>query len=189
MLRLVATGAAAALFTTVSSLSFAQSTSPGMQRMQGQGMQQRVQGMEQRSGASDWNTLTDTRINIIKSALQLTPDQEKYWPAVEKAIRTRAENRQARIANAAQAMADKSSGGLVQAWRDRNPIEFMNKRAEALSQRSDDLKKVADAWQPLYQTLKPEQKRRLALLSIAVLHVMGNAIEQRRWADEEDSDD
>ena len=65
----------------------------------------------------------------------------------------------------------------------------MNKRAEALSQRSDDLKKVADAWQPLYQTLKPEQKRRLALLWVPVLHVMGNAIEQRRWADEEDSDD
>jgi hypothetical protein len=33
---------------------------------------------------------------MIKAALQLTPDQEKYWPAVEDAIRARAQNRQAR---------------------------------------------------------------------------------------------
>jgi hypothetical protein len=187
MLRLVATGAAAALFATVSSLSFAQSASPGMQKMQG--VQQRMQGMQRGSGASDWDTLTDTRINIIKSALQLTPDQEKHWPAIEKAIRTRAEHRQTRIANAAQAMAEKKSEGMIDAWRDRDPIQFMNKHAVALSQRADDLKQLADAWQPLYQTLKPDQKRRLALLSIAVLRVMGNAAEQRRWEVEEDSED
>jgi len=196
MLRLVATGAAAALFATVSSLSFAQSTSPGMQNQGASpgmqrmpGVQQRVQGMQRGAGASDWDTLTDTRINIIKAALQLTPEQEKHWPAIEKAIRTRAEHRQTRIANAAQALAEKRSEGMVDVWRNRDPIQFMNKHAEALSQRADDLKEVAAAWQPLYQTLKPDQKRRLALLSIAVLRVMGNAAEQRRWDAEEDSDD
>ncbi|WP_342723112.1 hypothetical protein AAFG07_28500 [Bradyrhizobium sp. B097] len=34
------------------------------------------------------------RVGIVKAALQLTPDQEKYWPAIEDAIRTRAKNRQ-----------------------------------------------------------------------------------------------
>ena len=33
--------------------------------------------------AADVETLTAARINIVKSALQLTPDQEKLWPALE----------------------------------------------------------------------------------------------------------
>ena len=31
------------------------------------------------------NAVTDRRIEVIKAALQLKPDQEKYWPAVEAA--------------------------------------------------------------------------------------------------------
>ena len=30
--------------------------------------------------AADLNSLTDARVAMIKAALQLTPDQEKYWP-------------------------------------------------------------------------------------------------------------
>ena len=41
----------------------------------------------------------------------------------------------------------------VEILRDRNPIEFLNKRADALTQKAADLKKLAEAWQPLYQTL------------------------------------
>ena len=61
----------------------------------------------------------------------------------------------------------------------------MHNRAEALAQRSTDLKNLADAWQPLYKTLKPEQKRRMAFLGITVLRAVGNAVEQRRWQAEE----
>ena len=52
--------------------------------------------------AAEWKTLTDLRIDLVKGALQLTPDQTKYWAAVEDAIRTRAKNRQARIENIAE---------------------------------------------------------------------------------------
>jgi hypothetical protein len=38
----------------------------------------------------DWKALTDLRVGIVKAALQLKPDQEKYWPALEQAIRDRA---------------------------------------------------------------------------------------------------
>jgi hypothetical protein len=34
----------------------------------------------------------------------------------------------------------------------------LNRRAEALSERAADLKKLADAWQPLYQTLGPTKR-------------------------------
>jgi hypothetical protein len=130
MLKLVA-AAVAALFVAMSAPAFAQGASPGSLRL----------------GAKDWDTFTNTRINVVKAALQLTPDQEKYWPAIEKAMRARAEHRQTRIANAAQAMAEKGNGGLVEALRNRNPIDAMHNRANALAQRSTDLKNLADAWQ------------------------------------------
>ena len=47
---------------------------------------------------ADRNTLTDMRVDLVKAALQLTPEQEKLWPPVESAIRANAENRSARIA-------------------------------------------------------------------------------------------
>jgi hypothetical protein len=34
----------------------------------------------------------------------------------------------------------------------------MQRRAESLSQRAADLKKVADAWEPLYKTLSDDRK-------------------------------
>ena len=57
-----------------------------------------------RLSASDWNALTDFRIELVKGALQLTPDQAKYWPAVEEAIRARAKNRQARVAKTVETL-------------------------------------------------------------------------------------
>jgi hypothetical protein len=104
--------------------------------------------------------LTDSRVNIIKSTLQLTPDQEKLWPAVEDAIRARAKDRQTRLAKLQKEAAELRGKSRVEILRDRNPVEFLNQRADELSQKATDLKKLAQAWQPLYQTFTPEQKRR-----------------------------
>ena len=38
---------------------------------------------------SDTKRLTDLRVGLVHAALQLTPEQEKYWPALEEAIRAR----------------------------------------------------------------------------------------------------
>jgi hypothetical protein len=148
-----------ALFVTVSTLAHAQAPSAGAR--------------EQLS-PEDWGALTDARISITKAALQLTPEQQKYWPAVAEALRARAEHRQARRA-ARQARIGMLHNGGLEAVRDRNPVEFLNRRADALAQRAADLKKLADAWQPLYQTLTPDQKRRMGFATIIVLRRMGNA--------------
>jgi hypothetical protein len=42
----------------------------------------------QRLSAADFNALTNARVTMVKAALQLTSDQEKYWPAIEEAIRS-----------------------------------------------------------------------------------------------------
>jgi hypothetical protein len=143
----------------------------------------------QRLSAAQLSALTDARINIVYNALQMTPDQEKYWPAVEDAIRTRAKNRQARIANVAARVAELRERGPIEVLRERNPIDFLHRRADALAQRSADLKRLADAWQPLYQTLSPDQKRRMALLTVFTIREMRNAVEERRLESEYDDED
>src|ERR1700753_750049 len=96
--------------------------------------------------AADLNSLTDARVAMIKAALQLTPDQEKYWPAVEEAIRARAKNRQGR----GERLSHLRDSGPMEARHESNPIELMQRRAASLNQRAADLKKVADAWEPLF---------------------------------------
>src|SRR5262245_51335482 len=139
--------------------------------------------------AADLNALTDARVAIIKGALQLTPDQERYWPAIEEAIRARAKDRITRLEGVTTGLAERADRSPIENLRDRNPIEFLNRRADALAQRSADLKKLATAWQPLYQTLTPEQKRRMGLLAMVVVRDLRDAVEQRRMeaADEEEN--
>jgi len=132
------------------------------------------------TGMSD---LTDLRIDVVKTALNLSPEQAKYWPAIETAIRDRAQSRRQRIENLAAAM-DSSQG-------DFDFVKALQKRAENLSERSDDLRKLATAWAPLYATLDASQKRRMRVLGVFVLHRIGEGIEARReeMRDEMDDDD
>ena len=132
--------------------------------------------------AADLKALTDARVGIIKAALQMTPDQEKLWPAVEDAIRARAKNRQARWEQVAQLR----DSGPMEATGERNPVELMQRRAERLSQRAADLKKVADAWEPLFKTLSPDQKKRMAFATYAAMHGIRDAIEHRMESEDDD---
>ena len=146
-------------------------------------------GGRERISAADWGALTNARISLVKAALQLTPNQQQYWPAVEDAIRTRAEHRAARYAARATRIGELRDSGPVEALRNRDPVAFLHRRADALAQRSADLRKLADAWQPLYQTLQPDQRRRMAFLTLVVLRRLGNAMEERASQSEEESED
>ncbi len=59
----------------------------------------------------------------------------------------------------------------------------MRGRAEALTQRGANLKRLADAWQPLYQTLNPDQKERMRLLAMHVVREIKGAVERHRMAE------
>jgi zinc resistance-associated protein len=101
---------------------------------------------------ADIKAFTDARIAGLKAGLALTPDQEKSWPPVEQAIRDMAQARQAR----------------VQQWREQrrseDTIGKLRARADAMTQRAVELKKLADAAEPLYRSLTEEQKHRLRFL-------------------------
>ena len=162
--------AATAVLITASPLAYAAETSSTV------GMRHPVTG-------ADLSALTDARVGIIKAALQLTPEQEKYWPAVEEAERARAKNLQARL----ERVAELRDSSAKEAVGERNPVELMQRRAERLSQRAADLKKLAEAWEPLYKTLTPDQKKRMAFATYAARRGMRDAIEHR--IESEDDDD
>jgi Spy/CpxP family protein refolding chaperone len=162
--------AATAVLITASPFAYAAETSSTV------GMRHPVTG-------ADLNALTDARVGMIKAALQLTPEQEKYWPALEEAIRARSQNRQARW----ERVAELRDSGPTDVLRDQNAVELMQRRAEALSQRAADLKKEADAWEPLYKTLSPDQKKRMAFATVVAMRGIRDTIEHR--IESEDDDD
>src|SRR5215469_15550287 len=166
-------GAATAVLITASPLAYAAETTS--QTSSTVGMRHPVTG-------ADLNALTDARVAMVKAALQLTPDQEKYWPAVEDAIRARAKNRQARW----ERVAELRDSGPVEALHERNPIELMQRRAESLSQRAADLKKVADAWEPLYKTLSEDQKKRMGFVTVVTARGLRDTIERHIESEDDD---
>jgi LTXXQ motif family protein len=166
--------AAIAFLMTTSSLAYAAETSSTTSS---------TVGMRSPS-AADLNSLTDMRVGLVKAALQLTPDQEKYWPTLEEAIRARAKNRQARL----ERVAELRDNGPMESLGDRNPVDLMQRRADQLIQRGNDLKKVADAWQPLYKTLSQDQKKRMAFVTLVGVRAMRDAIEHRNDNDDDYDD-
>jgi|SRR3984885_12930932 LTXXQ motif family protein len=177
MMKIVVVGTTA-LFLTASSIANAQTS---------QTSQTSSPANPERLNAADRNTLTDMRIDLVKAALQLTPEQEKYWPAVESAIRQGTDDRKARLAKVQETVGKRVEQNSVENMRNRDPIAFLQRRSEALAQRSADLDKLAEAWQPLYKTLSPEQRKRMGALATLVLHDMSDVIERRR-AQSEDED-
>jgi zinc resistance-associated protein len=101
---------------------------------------------------ADLKAFTEARIAGLKAGLQLTADQEKKWPAVEQAIRDMAQSREERMT------ASRADG------KDKDAITRLRTRADAMTQRATQIRKLADATEPLYQSLNDDQKRRLRFL-------------------------
>ena len=107
-------GTVAALFIAVAPIAHAQQAAP-------------VPGGTPDTGRlnqAEFKMLTDIRVGVIKAALQLTSEQEKLWPAVEEAIRARAETRQRRLAALGERMGQ---------WRDVDPVQFYRQRVDVLA--------------------------------------------------------
>jgi hypothetical protein len=107
-----------------------------------------------RPSPADVKAFSDARIAALHAGLQLNADQEKSWPPVEQALRDLAKLRADRLAARDQAQPPSD-----------NPIERLQKRADALTARGTALKHLADAAAPLYQSLDEAQKHRLPMLA------------------------
>src|SRR5947199_7457615 len=117
MMKLLVVGATG-LFLTASSIANAQSP------------QTSSAATPERLNATDQNTLTDMRLDLVKAALQLTPEQEKYWPAVDSALRASAEDRRGRIAKIQETVGRVADQGRLETLRDRVPIAVLQRRSQ-----------------------------------------------------------
>src|SRR6266511_120526 len=115
--------------------------------------------------ADDIAAFTDARIAALKTALKLTPAQEKNWPAVEQALRDISKERLAR-------RAARAAGQPIDA------TERLRERADALTAREAALRRLADAEKQLYQSLDDAQKRRF---SIALRFAARRHMAEHRW--------
>jgi hypothetical protein len=124
-----------------------------------------AQRSERPDDARRWQPTTEdmrafqaARIAALRAGLVLTPDQEAHWPVFEQAMRELQQLRLNRVA----AMRDARRG-------DRSPIvdpaERMRQRAVRLSENGAVLKRLAEATEPLYQSLDEAQRRRFAILT------------------------
>jgi zinc resistance-associated protein len=115
-----------------------------------------------RLSAEDRAAFLDARIAGLKTALKLTPDQEKNWPAFEQAYRELAKLR----GEQRRAMFERRE----HADNNVNPVDRLKNRADAVSARGAALKRLADATGPLYQSLDDAQKGRFQLLERMARH-------------------
>jgi hypothetical protein len=124
-----------------------------------------------RPNAEDAAAFTDARIAGLKAGLKLTPEQEKNWPAVETAIRDLAKDRADRMKTRMERMAalrearrggDNTQSGPAQPRPDA--IARLREGADAMTARAANLKKLADAAEPLYKSLDDGQKHRFGML-------------------------
>jgi zinc resistance-associated protein len=101
--------------------------------------------------ADDVAAFVDARIAALKAALKLTPAQEKNWPAVEQAVRDISKDR----------IAEREARRV--AGQRTDVTERLRNRADALTTRAAALRRLADAENPLYQSLDEAQKRRFGM--------------------------
>lgn len=116
---------------------------------------------------ADLAAFTDARIAALKAGLELTPDQQKNWPAFEQALRDVAQLRMQRIeARQARMQGGAQQGAAPQPAQGQNgPFDRLARRADAMGKTSAALKKVAETGAPLYSTLTDAQKERFKTLA------------------------
>jgi hypothetical protein len=125
-----------------------------------------------RFSPQDRAAFADSRIAAIHAGLTLTPDQEKLWPPVEKAIRDfaklRIDRANAKMEAGKESKSESRSEAKNEDAQKRAPVDQvarLRERADRMAETAAALKKIADAADPLYKTLDDGQKRRLMVLT------------------------
>lgn len=98
--------------------------------------------------AADARAVLNARLAALKTVIELTPEQEKLWPALETAIRDIS-------SNAAQRRQSRENVSP------RDFLDILEVTANDEEGRAKDLKRFVAAAKPLVAALTPEQKRRI----------------------------
>jgi hypothetical protein len=116
--------------------------------------------------AADRAAFVAARVAALHAGLALTPDQEKLWPPVESVLKDLGQKRETRMEEMrAEWEKDKDKTQRPDA------MTRLRRTADFMTQTGADLKRLADAAQPLYETLSDSQKRNLARMMRHDMHM------------------
>lgn len=101
---------------------------------------------------ADRAAFAGARVAALHAGLALTPEQEQLWPPVEAVLKDMAQKRETRREERRAEWNKKDRPDAMQRLR---------RGAEMMTETGADLKRLADAAQPLYDKLDDAQKRRL----------------------------
>ncbi len=115
--------------------------------------------------------MLDAHLAGMKAALKLTPDQEKNWAPFEAAVRDAAKARMEEMRAMREAMRGDERP---------SPIDHMNMMADRMAKASANIKAIAGAAKPLFDSLDETQKRHFGPLLMTLMergphegHMMG----------------
>lgn len=122
-----------------------------------------------RPSPADRTAFANAHVAGIHARLALTPDQEKLWPPVENVLKDLAQKRAERMEQMRVEREHDDKAAPPDA------IDRLRRSADFMAQTGTDLKRLADAAQPLYEKLDDAQRRRLQQM---VRHGMRERVHQ-----------
>jgi len=114
------------------------------------------------SSIEEMQAFANARLAALRAGLNLTPEQQVFWPAVEQAARDLQALRTARVQAAEQRLPNDVQ--RQDAAQNIDPAERLRQVGNAMADSGAALKKLADAVDPLYRSLDDSQKRRFTAL-------------------------
>jgi LTXXQ motif family protein len=105
--------------------------------------------------AADRETMMDAKLAGMKAGLELTADQEKLWNPFESAVKDADKSRMDAMG---EMMRMRAQGEHM------SPVDHLEAMADRLSQGATNVKKIADAAKPLYDSLDESQKHKFGML-------------------------
>jgi LTXXQ motif family protein len=120
-----------------------------------EGDQQASRAERMQHWAADRETMLDAKLAGMKVGLGLTIDREKLWVAFEAAVKDADKSRTDAIG---QMMRMRAQGERM------SPVDRLEAMSDRLSQGATNVKKIADAAKPLYDSLDESQKHKFGML-------------------------
>ncbi len=105
--------------------------------------------------AADRETMLDAKLAGMKAGLGLTTDQQKLWDPFESAVK---DADKSRLDAMGQMMRMRAQGERM------SPVDRLEAMSDRLSQGATNVKKIADAAKPLYDSLDELQKHKFGML-------------------------
>ncbi|GGC54441.1 Spy/CpxP family protein refolding chaperone [Chelatococcus reniformis] len=126
--------------------------------------------------AEDARAILNARLAALKAVIELTPEQDKLWPALETAVRDI-------VKDAAQRRAQRSQQPPPATF-----LDVLGRIADAEETRGKDLRRFVEAAKPFVASLSDAQKRRVPAFLGMTDHPGGPQPSAQIWLFEEEDD-